>query len=351
MPDEARLKRLFSRGGWRTEVEVRRRELQNRLDAASELEPASRPPRAAQREQVEIDSAATRVTVTVEEAEMLAAAPQPGLRQKHIEAAEEALDTARAAVDSDPNLIAWLTGSAVTLAWESVHEAGGELVLIEADDAVRSSLPRLLEWIQEVMDKGPLRDRYETELTKMIKGGPIDRTLVRQAHQDALTANNERHANLRTFRNLLSVATALLALLLFVLAVWHAANPHFVSLCGGDASTPCFSGSSPARRDIASIELIGAIAGLLSVAFALGSEKTPPSRYNVRFAQTLLKPAAGAATALVGVLLVQSGLIVSPAQSSSESLFLAYAAVFGFSQQLLTQFVDKRATKLLGGDS
>jgi len=57
---------------------------------------------------------------------------------------------------------------------------------------------------------------------------------------------------------------------------------------------------------------------------------------------------SGAATAVIGVLLVQSGIVVSPAQSASEALFLAYAAVFGFSQQLLTRFVDKRAGKLLG---
>jgi hypothetical protein len=182
----------------------------------------------------------------------------------------------------------------------------------------------------------------------------VDRTLIRQAHQDALNANNEKHASLRTFRNLLHLTTALLTFLLLALAIWHAANKNFVSLCNHKppkGTQPCFSGNSPAGRDVAVIELIGAIAGILSVAFALGSEKTPPSRYNVRVAQMLLKPAAGAATALIGVLLVQSGLIVSPAQSASEVLFLAYAAVFGFSQQLLTQFVDKKAGKLLGEDS
>ena len=51
---------------------------------------------------------------------------------------------------------------------------------------------------------------------------------------------------------------------------------------------------------------------------------------------------------LIGVFLVQSHILVQPAgTTSSESLFLAYAAIFGFSQQLLTQFVDKRAGKLL----
>lgn len=327
MDNVARLRDLFGRGEWRTEVEVRRRELLHRLEVAL-AEHTAEAGQAARRHQA---------------------------RDSHERAIRQALNEARLAVDSKPSVIAWITGSAVTMGWESAHEAAGELVEIESDDAVRSSLPRLLDWIQEVMDKdSPLRQRYEHDLTSIIEGkSDVDRTLVRQAHQDALNANNEKHANLRTFRNQLLLATTLLVLLLLTLAIWHAINKHFVSLCNPNppkGTQPCFSGKTPASRDIAVIQLIGAIAGLLSVAFSLGSEKSPPSRYNVRVAQMLLKPVAGAATAVIGVLLVQSGIIVSPAQSASETLFLAYAAIFGFSQQLLTQFVDKRAGKLLGVD-
>lgn len=358
MSDESRLLKLFSRGEWRTEVEVRRRELEHRLTSALargvDVAPASH----TQAERVEIAGADVTASLTVAERHT-GVAESTEILEAHEEAVRHGLADAKLAIDSKPSPLAWVSGSAVTFAWESVHEAAGELVAIESDDAVRSSLPRLLDWIQDVMPaKSPLRKRYEDQLTPIIEGKKsMDRTLVRQAHQDALNANNEKHANLRTFRNLLLSATALLTFLLVVLAVWHAINKNFVSLCGatppqGATQAPqrCFSGQNPAHRDVAAIELIGAIAGLLSVAFALGSEKVPPSRYNVRAAQILLKPAAGAATALIGVLLVQSGIIVAPAQNASETLFLAYAAAFGFSQQLLTQFVDKRAGKLLGSD-
>jgi hypothetical protein len=61
---------------------------------------------------------------------------------------------------------------------------------------------------------------------------------------------------------------------------------------------------------------------------------------------------AGAATALAGVLLLQANLLVRPAGSNTESVLLAYALLFGFSQQLFTQFVDKRAGNLIeaGGE-
>ena len=91
------------------------------------------------------------------------------------------------------------------------------------------------------------------------------------------------------------------------------------------------------------------LGGLLSVAFGLGAVNVPPSRYNLRAAQAVLKPLTGAATALIGVLLVQSDILIAPAETPSESLLLAYAAIFGFSQQLLTQFVDRRASELMTG--
>jgi hypothetical protein len=228
---------------------------------------------------------------------------------------------------------------------------------------VRASLPRLIAWIQQVMPTGDSQTRYERQLTDfMDKTSELDRTVVDQAYQDAIRANNEKHANLRVFRNLLAVVTAALAVLLVGLAVWHALNVNFVSLCGNVTpaaqTTGAAATANPARRciddsksrafDVAEIELIGAIGGLLSIAFGLGSVETPPSRYNPRPQQAALKPVAGAATGLIGVLLIQSDILIAPASTTSESLLLAYAAIFGFAQQLLTQFVDKRAGKLLG---
>jgi peptidoglycan biosynthesis protein MviN/MurJ (putative lipid II flippase) len=63
-----------------------------------------------------------------------------------------------------------------------------------------------------------------------------------------------------------------------------------------------------------------------------------------------LKPITGAATALVAVLLLQSNLLLGPIEQN-QSMFLAYAVLFGFSQQLLTQFVDKRAVSLITPDA
>lgn len=300
------------------------------------------------------------VTVDVHEVPIAPSHPlPPKVREARIAAIEEAIEhAAQATEDAIPSqrLAQWWTGSAITAGWESVHTAEAELVDVESEDDVRAGLPHLASWLGQVMPSGEPRKRYEAELDSYMEASkPLDRTTVRLIYKDVVKANNESKANLRAFRNLLTVVTAVLALVLAVLAVWHAINPEFVSLCsksisGTSSATTCISGESPQGQDVLEVLLMGAIGGLLSLAVAFsGNTEAPPSRYNVRPQQAALKVVAGAATGLIGVLIIQSGVIVSPAsQTSSEALFLVYAAVFGFSQQLFTKFVDKRAEALLG---
>jgi hypothetical protein len=353
MPDvldrERLFDHLFKHGEWRTEVEVRRRELAQRLEIAK----ADTGGVTTGGFDETIEAIVGNIDVKIELQQPATQPQSPDVRAKHVAAVNDALSDAQLAIESGASLRAWWTGSAITMAWESVHDAEGELVRIESDDVVRSTLPRLLSWIDEVVPDKALKDRYDKQLGNYIEGkARIDRTVVRQAHQTATGANNERHASLRTFRNVVLGVSFGLAALLLALAVWHAANRHFISLCGTEKGKQvCLSGAASTGRDVAEILLVGAVAGLLSVAFGLGSETTAPSRYNVRAAQATLKPVAGAATALIGVFLVQSHILLEPAGTPSEALFLAYAAIFGFSQQLLTQFVDKRAGKLLDPSS
>lgn len=78
--------------------------------------------------------------------------------------------------------------------------------------------------------------------------------------------------------------------------------------------------------------------------------RSAPSRYDPKAWQALLKPVAGSATALIGVLLIQADILLGPSDSRSEALLLSYAALFGFSQQLLTRFIDKKAEALIGNE-
>ncbi len=319
----------WRRSSWRTEVGTRLDEMRNRLDAVEQLDRASGP------------------------------TAQSDERRKAAKAFVKAsLDKAQRALDEQPSfgegLISWWIGDTITTAWEAVHEAEVWLVRLEDAEAVRVGLPWLLSWLQRTLEKNERRSNYEKALEgQEKKGAQLDPTLIEQAYRDVIVANSDRYSNLRTFRNNLILVTVLLGGLVCVLAAWHAVSPGFVTLCSGaddNGVVHCVGGADPQRWDVALVVLVGAVGGLLAIAFGLAKTETPPSRYDPRAWQALLKPVAGGATALAGVLLLQADLLISPAGARSESLFLGYALLFGFSQQLFTQFVDKRAGDLIGTD-
>ncbi len=320
------------RGAWRAEVLARVLELESRLAAV----PA---------EVADTD-----------------AAGQPGLEaDKAIRAAlimsvTDDRDAAVAAVNRK-GPAAWWTGSAITEAWEAVHNAELTLLRIESDDAVLATVPRLLAWIHRTMDTGDLRTGHEEALTAAMAQDPataVDRTKIRGALVDVIEANNRRYASVRTFRNNLIIITGLLVILLATLATWHAFNSDFISLCGkeeGGVLKECLGGkeSGPHGTDVWLVLLTGALGGLLGIAFAFAEGEETATRYDPKIWQAFLKPVTGAATALVAVLLLQSKFLLEPTEAS-QATFLAYAVIFGFSQQLLTRFVDKRADSLISPD-
>jgi hypothetical protein len=320
---------IWRRSIWRTEVGARIDEMTNRLDA------------------VEQHDRAGASTTPVDEPRKAAKA-----------VVKASLDKAQGALDEEQSfwdgLTSWWTGETITAAWEAIHEAEVRLVRLEDDEAVKANLPWLLAWLQGAMDKSEKRSSYEKELEDLEKKDTrLDQTLIEQIYRAVIVANSDRYSNLRTFRNNLILVTAMLGSLVCVLAAWHALNPGFATLCSAEDDNGvahCIDGSDSDRSDVALVALVGAVGGLLAIAFGLAKAVTPPSRYDPRIWQILLKPVAGAATALAGVLFIQSDLLIGPASSRSESLFLSYAVLFGFSQQLFTRFIDKRAGVLIGVD-
>ncbi len=82
--------------------------------------------------------------------------------------------------------------------------------------------------------------------------------------------------------------------------------------------------------------LAGAVCAILPLAYSV--EQRGP--YGTRTAQAILKVLAGAAVALLGVILLRKGLGgLAPARDGTA---LFYAVILGFGQQVLTGLVDKR---------
>jgi hypothetical protein len=89
---------------------------------------------------------------------------------------------------------------------------------------------------------------------------------------------------------------------------------------------------------------VGAGAGLLTTALAWRNLTHLTGPFAVNTAQAALKVPAGAVSAILGVILVKSGIISGLSVTASAAF--GYAVVFGLSQQALTQVVDNAAKKI-----
>lgn len=263
-------------------------------------------------------------------------------------AVEVALEDASSVVRESSDPWDWWTGRTITVAWEAIHRAEAGLICISPNADALAALPQLIWWMEQVAADRHAVSAYKRQLQQLVDERKPDRMLLRQAYQYTIARNVEWHSSLRAFRNVLFAVAASLALALAVVSIWHAWQPDFVGLC---SSSYCFDGDgTSARTGVIEIVLLGALGGLLSSAFLLSKVESAPSRYNLLAPQIVLKALAGAATALVGVLLVQSHF-VNHVGGNTDAELVAYAAVFGFSQELLTRFVDKQANTLLGTKS
>lgn len=247
-------------------------------------------------------------------------------------------------------LMFWLSGSRIVSAWAAVRRAEDALLLILPEAVVKARIPEIEALVKSQFAS---RDKQLTDLMSVlekVRGGdltPPRREELRAARAQAQVQSDLRMQEVRRFRNLLIATAAALTLLLLTLAIVHAVNTHFVSVCA--SSTPgqgvdlCPDGTMTSRRaDLFEVEFVGAIAGLLAALVTLARSSHTPSPYSIPSAQVVFKAAAGAATALVGVLLLQGGTLVGLSKQPGSSV-LAYAALFGFAQQILTRLVDEKA--------
>ncbi len=216
----------------------------------------------------------------------------------------------------------WWTGNGVETAWNDLQRARETLLLIEPSDQVKAQIPALQRRLAGV-SPDPAHDPQLTQLREIAAStGELtddQRSRLSAAHEH-VTAIETNHSAARQFRNNLVLWTTGLAIGALALAGITSHGFRYV--------------------------LVGAVAGLLTTAVAWRSLTHLTGPYSVSTAQATLKVSAGAASALLGVLLVGSGIISGVTVSSTAAY--GYAIVFGFSQQAFTQAVDGAAKKLVG---
>jgi len=174
------------------------------------------------------------------------------------------------------------------------------------------------------------------------------RALFRELYRQAIATTESLQAEARILRNTLLVASCALFTIIVLVGVVSLFEPDLFSLCGkapksGDAVCP--TGNTPQSFDVFAVALAGMFGGMLSVVIPLATGERIKTPYRVFNHQLLLKILAGAATALAGMLLINSGLVTAIYVKDGAMIF-GYAIVFGFSQQIVTGFIDRRANDL-----
>jgi hypothetical protein len=251
--------------------------------------------------------------------EAVSAAPDALLGQ-----VRERIDAARRIAEHAPRswetLRNWWTGNAVETAWDHLQTAREDMFMFAPAASVRAQLPSIQRRLAKV-SPDPAHDPQLAAIGEIaVTSGDLSldqREEIRTGHEHVRMIEDD-HSEARAFRNNLLLWSAGLTAVAIVLAAIQASGFDYLA--------------------------VGAGAGMLTTALAWRNLTHVEGPYAVSTAQALLKVPAGAASALLGVVLVRSGMISGLNVNASTAY--GYAVVFGLSQQALTQVVDNAAKKI-----
>lgn len=262
-------------------------------------------------------------------------------------------------------LVEYWTGSIRQETWLAIHEADVVLTYARPAEHIRAELPGLRQMVRRRVDDAVYREDL-LERLKSIEGAldeqansarktgnngsrnggssgtaltlmQADREAVAHAKQEVYEISAKGYESQRSFRNIILVTAVIAALVAAALAIFGLFDDTITYRLDMYPNT----GSKTWPETIWPIELVGALAGFIVAITAL---RRLPGRgpYSLRVAQAGLKVPVGALTALTGMLLLQSSAFgIGPVKTKGE--FVAWAFVFGASQELVTRLVDQKA--------
>jgi hypothetical protein len=239
----------------------------------------------------------------------------------------------------------WWTGSGSDAAGQALDTASQALLMIQDKDVVKS---QLIDMTAEVATTLSMKDsragEYLDTLQELAKPGqtllPAGRAQLRAIRAVCQSSDRAGQRDARAYRNTLIEVGVLLAVVLAAVALLAVTDASFrrLFLAG--------PGTAIGGWFVLELEVVAALAGLTSSALTLRNYVGFQNSYGLPFIQAVLKGFSGAATGLLGVLLVESGLFSNVSVTTTGGVF-ATAIVFGSAQYLFTRLVDKKAGEVL----
>ena len=274
------------------------------------------------------------------------------------------LRTAKATAEQRSGRKAGIAGADVTRVLTNIHAAEADLLRLAPTDYLLGQLSTLQAYVREHL---PPRDPRRAQLEAIVRSA--GRNGLEQPQRGAIVAA-AREANaearrevtrVRSFRNVLLVTFAILALAAIGVAVLGVVQPDALPLCfQPDEQLVCPTEEAAAGDDVdaaitatvsawdlALVELLGLIAAAVAAAFALRGIRGTTTPYGLPVALALLKLPTGALTAVLGLLLMRGQFVPGLTALDSSAQILAWAVVFGYAQQLFTGLVDTQAQTVL----
>lgn len=237
---------------------------------------------------------------------------------------------------------AWWTGNQVNDAWFDLHEieAGIErlrpdldVVVTRAKDHVRRELPKAQ--YQELTSRvDAATDTHDRRLVAL--------DLINLAHR---AAESRHEGERQRQRGVLVISGFMLLVALVTLVLQAFSKEPFVEPPSGGTTVS-------SRLLLVLVMLFGLLGGLVSAMLSLyvGAKSFPDTTwFDPRPMLTTAKAVVGIWTAVIGVLAVGSGLLVGTYNTLASALLLAF--LFGYGQQALTGFLDRRLLEMTKADA
>jgi hypothetical protein len=281
---------------------------------------------------------------------------EPGLDALHTAIGHHLVTAARYAGERQ-GWRRWLTGQTIEGAWSNLYGATILLYGLLPASELNARAPEVLATGRAYLAAD---DARLSQLATRAAAGDIeerDRSLLQSVLRAAYNAASIESGRVRSFRNMLLGGVVILTLIVAGLVAIGARWPTAIPMCGNGTLLASFGprdnqvcpagAGQPSHGDVPLVALMGMLGAALATAAGLSTRSELSTRYSLAVAQNLLKVPAGVATAIVGLLILNSGFVPGFAGLSSQTSILVWAMVFGYAQQVVTRFVDQRANTLL----
>ncbi|MEV5491670.1 hypothetical protein AB0L47_27380 [Streptomyces bobili] len=264
-------------------------------------------------------------------------------------------------------------GSHLAVGQIHLDTAHNLLLRLSRPDEVIPMMPGVLAIVQEHLSPSDPRrvtaERIDQSITRTGELSPQDLESILDAVSVARQASIRETLRVRSFVNIVGWVTVILVIGAALVALLGAVRDDTLPLCftpsaglGESGFTVvCPSGTNPepppnvdealaittSHGDYLLVEIVGLVAAGIAAATSLRRIRGTATPYNVPVVLALLKLPMGALTAVLGLLLMRGGFVPGLSALDSPAQIIAWAIIFGYSQQLFTRLVDGQAQALI----